>query len=69
MSHRRNEKHCEVSYTTAEPVLEQRIIEMPDEPIVHGKVPGLPILHEILAVPPILVEASISKPEQLPENV
>lgn len=54
MSHGRYKEHDQVGHAALESLLEHWIVEVTDKPVMDREVPLLPVLAQILAVPPVL---------------
>ena len=52
MADGRDEEDQEPSEFSVASLFDERVVEMPDKPGVHGKVPESPVLLKVLAVPP-----------------
>lgn len=48
---------------------EEGVGEVAEEELVHGHVPEAPVLREVLAVPPVLVELAVAEAQQLAGDV
>ena len=46
-----------------------RIVNVPNQPIVDGLVPLTPVLTQVSSIPPVTVEATISKLSQLSPKI
>ncbi len=46
-----------------QPVADGGVVDVPEQPFVHGHVPQPPILSDGRGIPPVLVELPVPKPE------